>query len=83
MQCVKIFIKCNFFQSILTFNMQIFISILQDYLLYVFDAFRIYKKLDKGNNKVFVVVVVVVDLIIIDAEKQQEINSYFCLPSTS
>lgn len=63
--------------------MQIFISILQDYLLYVFDAFRIYKKLDKGNNKVFVVVVVVVDLIIIDAEKQQEINSYFCLPSTS
>ena len=62
--------------------MQIFISILQDYLLYVFDAFRIYKKLDKGNNKVFVVVVVV-DLIIIDAEKQQEINSYFCLPSTS
>lgn len=83
MQCVKIFIKCNFFQSILTFNMQIFISILQDYLLYVFDAFSIYKKLDKGNNKVFVVVVVVVDLIIIDAEKQQEINSYFCLPSTS
>lgn len=63
--------------------MQIFISILQDYLLYVFDAFSIYKKLDKGNNKVFVVVVVVVDLIIIDAEKQQEINSYFCLPSTS
>ena len=62
--------------------MQIFISILQDYLLYVFDAFSIYKKLDKGNNKVFVVVVVV-DLIIIDAEKQQEINSYFCLPSTS
>lgn len=63
--------------------MQIFISILQDYLLYVFDAFRIYKKLDKGNNKVFVVVVVVADLIIIVAEKQQEINSYFCLPSTS
>ena len=62
--------------------MQIFISILQDYLLYVFDAFSIYKKLDKGNNKVFVVVVVF-DLIIIDAEKQQEINSYFCLPSTS
>lgn len=63
--------------------MQIFISILQDYLLYVFNAFSIYKKLDKGNyNKVFVVVVVV-DLIIIDAEKQQEINSYFCLPSTS
>ena len=83
MQCVKIFIKCNFFQSILTFNMQIFISILQDYLLYVFNASSIYKKLDKGNNKVFVVVVVVVDLIIIDAEKQQEINSYFCLPSTS
>ena len=82
MQCVKIFIKCNFFQSILTFNMQIFISILQDYLLYVFNASSIYKKLDKGNNKVFVVVVVV-DLIIIDAEKQQEINSYFCLPSTS
>lgn len=52
-------------------------------MLYVFDAFSIYKKLDKGNNKVFVVVVVVVDLIIIDAEKQQEINSYFCLPSTS
>lgn len=51
-------------------------------MLYVFDAFSIYKKLDKGNNKVFVVVVVV-DLIIIDAEKQQEINSYFCLPSTS
>lgn len=63
--------------------MQIFISILQDYLLYVFNASSIYKKLDKGNNKVFVVVVVVVDLIIIDAEKQQEINSYFCLPSTS
>lgn len=62
--------------------MQIFISILQDYLLYVFNASSIYKKLDKGNNKVFVVVVVV-DLIIIDAEKQQEINSYFCLPSTS
>lgn len=61
--------------------MQIFISILQDYLLYVFNASSIYKKLDKGNNKVFVVVVV--DLIIIDAEKQQEINSYFCLPSTS
>ena len=81
MQCVKIFIKCNFFQSILTFNMQIFISILQDYLLYVFNASSIYKKLDKGNNKVFVVVVV--DLIIIVAEKQQEINSYFCLPSTS
>ena len=83
MQCVKIFIRCNFFQSILTFNMQIFISILQDYLLHVFNASSIYKKLDKGNNKVFVVVVVVVDLIIIDAEKQQEINSYFCLPSTS
>ena len=66
--------------------MQIFISILQDYLLYVFNASSIYKKLDKGNNKVFVVVVVVVvvvDLIIIVAEKQQEINSYFCLPSTS
>lgn len=62
--------------------MQIFISILQDYLLYVFNASSIYKKLDKGNNKV-IVVVVVVDLIIIDAEKQQEINSYFCLPSTS
>ena len=62
--------------------MQIFISILQDYLLYVFNASSIYKKLDKGNNKVFVVVVVVVvvDLIIIVAEKQQEINSYFCLP---
>lgn len=51
-------------------------------MLYVFNASSIYKKLDKGNNKVFVVVVVV-DLIIIDAEKQQEINSYFCLPSTS
>ena len=63
--------------------MQIFISILQDYLLYVFNASSIYKKLDKGNNKVFVVVVVVVDLIIIVAEKQQEINSYFCLSSTS
>lgn len=62
--------------------MQIFISILQDYLLYVFNASSIYKKLDKGNNKVFVVVVVV-DLIIIVEEKQQEINSYFCLPSTS
>lgn len=61
--------------------MQIFISILQDYLLYVFNASSIYKKLDKGNNKVLVVVVV--DLIIIVAEKQQEINSYFCLPSTS
>lgn len=51
-------------------------------MLYVFNASSIYKKLDKGNNKV-IVVVVVVDLIIIDAEKQQEINSYFCLPSTS
>ena len=51
-------------------------------MLYVFNASSIYKKLDKGNNKVFVVVVVV-DLIIIVAEKQQEINSYFCLPSTS
>lgn len=50
-------------------------------MLYVFNASSIYKKLDKGNNKVFVVVVV--DLIIIVAEKQQEINSYFCLPSTS
>lgn len=30
--------------------MQIFISILQDYLLYVFNASSIYKKLDKGNN---------------------------------